>query len=191
MRARTRGAARPCRPLKKSQARIDSPWAPQEGAPRLPVALQCRRHTGFAQDVADRGGRDGDAELAQLADDPQVAPARFSRRAVESVPVSRGRSADGLAAGEGMSNGGQPSDDASAAASQLSRGSFRLSTARSNRSCGSKRECGTCRRRIDIWCRRTRISNSLARSPRAISTTSSSNRHTRTYNDGTSKGGLQ
>jgi len=48
----------------------------QEGAPRVPVAVGRRRHTGLAQDVADRGRRDGDAELAQLGDDPQVAPAR-------------------------------------------------------------------------------------------------------------------
>ena len=53
---------------------------PQEGAPRLPVALRRRRQPGLGEDVAHRGRRDGDAELAQLADDPHVAPARVLAR---------------------------------------------------------------------------------------------------------------
>src|ERR687887_1459556 len=48
----------------------------QEAAPRLPVALRRRRQTNVIEDVADGGRRDSDAELAQLADDPQIAPAR-------------------------------------------------------------------------------------------------------------------
>jgi hypothetical protein len=47
----------------------------QEAPPRLPVALRRRRHAGRGEDRANRGRRNGDAELAQLADDPQVAPA--------------------------------------------------------------------------------------------------------------------
>ena len=42
----------------------------QEGAPRLSVALGRRRQPRVDKDVPDLCGRDGDAELVQLADDP-------------------------------------------------------------------------------------------------------------------------
>src|ERR671934_181472 len=48
----------------------------QEAAPRLPVALRRRRQPGLSKDVANRSRGNREAELAQLADDPQIAPAR-------------------------------------------------------------------------------------------------------------------
>lgn len=49
---------------------------PQEAAPGLGIAPRRRRQAGPGEDVADRARRDANAELAQLAGDPQVAPAR-------------------------------------------------------------------------------------------------------------------
>jgi hypothetical protein len=57
--------------VKKSQAKMESALRVQEGAPRLPVAVRGRRQAGIGEHVTDKRGRDGDAELAQLADDPQ------------------------------------------------------------------------------------------------------------------------
>src|SRR5262249_2465203 len=56
---------------------------PQESPPRLAVASRCRRQAGLHEHVADGGRRDRDAELAHLADDPQVAPARVLARGTE------------------------------------------------------------------------------------------------------------
>src|SRR5437763_7002139 len=42
----------------------------EEAAPRLRVAPRRRRQAGVGEDVTDGGRRDGDAELAELADDP-------------------------------------------------------------------------------------------------------------------------
>jgi len=47
----------------------------QEGAPALPVALRCRRNAGFGEHAPHQRRRDVDVELAQLADNPHVAPA--------------------------------------------------------------------------------------------------------------------
>src|SRR5439155_1155890 len=47
----------------------------QEGAPALPVALGCRRDAGVSEHAAHQRRRNVDAELAQLADDSDVAPA--------------------------------------------------------------------------------------------------------------------
>jgi hypothetical protein len=59
----------------------------EEAAPRLRVAPRRRRQTGGGEDVADRGRRDGYAELAQLANDPEVAPARvLARQAEDQLP---------------------------------------------------------------------------------------------------------
>src|SRR5438876_2190313 len=65
--------------VKKSQARIDSPWA------RRKLRHDCewprrRRQPSLDQDVADRAWRNGDTELAQLAHDPLIAPARVLAR---------------------------------------------------------------------------------------------------------------
>jgi hypothetical protein len=46
--------------VKKSQARDRVRMRLQEAAPRLRVAPRRRRHASLAQDVADRGRRDGD-----------------------------------------------------------------------------------------------------------------------------------
>jgi hypothetical protein len=70
-------------------------------------------------------------------------------------------------------------------------GSTRLSAASSSRSCGSNRGRPTCRRKIDSSWRRTRISTSFSRSPRATSAINSSSRNTTKYRDDTSKGDLQ
>ena len=69
----------------------------QEGAPRLSVALGRRRQPSAGEDVPDRGGRDGNAELAQLADDPQVAPARVLARKTQDQLADL--TADGRTAG--------------------------------------------------------------------------------------------
>jgi hypothetical protein len=52
----------------------------QETAPRLRLAPRSRRHPSLGEDVADGGRRDGDTQLAQLTDDPQVAPVRVLAR---------------------------------------------------------------------------------------------------------------
>jgi len=52
----------------------------QEVAPRLRVAPRRRWQSSFDEDVADRARRDGDTELAQLANDPLIAPARVLAR---------------------------------------------------------------------------------------------------------------
>jgi hypothetical protein len=49
----------------------------KEAAPRLRVASRCWRQTGLDEDVADGGRRDTNTELAQFADDAQVAPTRI------------------------------------------------------------------------------------------------------------------
>src|SRR4051812_25530842 len=61
--------------VKKSQPRIDSRCVRRNLVPGLAIALRCWRQAGLDEDVADGGRRDDDAELAQLADDPQIAPA--------------------------------------------------------------------------------------------------------------------
>jgi hypothetical protein len=52
----------------------------QERAPTRPVALWRRRDTGAREHVADERRRDVDPQLAQLADDPHVAPAAVLAR---------------------------------------------------------------------------------------------------------------
>jgi len=49
---------------------------PQEASPRLRVTPRRRRQSSLDQDVADRARRNGDTELAQLAHDPLITPAR-------------------------------------------------------------------------------------------------------------------
>src|SRR5438093_315727 len=51
----------------------------QERSPARPVALRRRRDTCRSEDVAYQRRGDVNAELAQLADDPHVAPFQFFR----------------------------------------------------------------------------------------------------------------
>jgi hypothetical protein len=46
----------------------------QEAAPALPVTVRCRRNASFGEHTPNQRRRDVDAELAQLADHPHVAP---------------------------------------------------------------------------------------------------------------------
>lgn len=63
----------------------------EEAAPRLRVALRRRRQADAREDVADGAGGDGDAEFAQLAGDPQIAPARvLARETGESARAPHG-----------------------------------------------------------------------------------------------------
>ncbi len=62
--------------VKKSQASIDSACACRKARQRLPAALRCRRQARDREHVADEARRDVDPELAQLTDDPLIAPAR-------------------------------------------------------------------------------------------------------------------
>jgi hypothetical protein len=66
--------------MKKSDAERRRGVLAQERAPVQLVALGCRRHTGCPEQVAHQRGRDVDPELAQLADDPDVAPASVLAR---------------------------------------------------------------------------------------------------------------
>jgi hypothetical protein len=65
----------------------------KEAAPGVRVAPRRRWHPGLDQDVAHGTCRDGDAELAQLASDPEVAPARVLAREAEDqfahIPADR------------------------------------------------------------------------------------------------------
>jgi hypothetical protein len=82
--------------LKKSQARIGFALRAQERAPAQTVAQRCRRQAGVGEHVPHERRRDVDAELAQLADDPHIAPARvlagesydqFAHRVIDRRPA--------------------------------------------------------------------------------------------------------
>lgn len=63
--------------------------------PRRTAAARCRRDPLTAEDVADRGLRDREPELFELADDPPVTPARVLARQPQNqcdeIRIDRGR----------------------------------------------------------------------------------------------------
>ena len=128
----------------------------QESPPGQPVALRGRRPAGLGQGVADRGRRDGDAELAQLASDPHIAPARVLAREPqdELAHLMADRRAPWAAVRVRPPASHKPAMPEQVSgltrnACPLRRGSARPSAVSSSRSCNSNRGWPTCRRRID------------------------------------------
>jgi hypothetical protein len=93
----------------------------QERAPVLLVALGRRRNTRRSQDVAYQRGGDADAEFAQLADDPDIAPTGvLARQSQDEFRAPRQRSAVGRDADAGTSSGARRGGYASATTSPVS-----------------------------------------------------------------------
>jgi hypothetical protein len=171
----------------------------QEGAPRQLVTLRCRRQPCLGEDVADRGRRDGDAELAQLADDPQVPPARIlAREPQDQLPHL---TADRRASRASVRVGPAASDKPAMPAQERLRPHQESVPAGPRQHAAQRRKKQPIARleprsadltaKTDNSCRSTRISSSFARSLRPKSTINSGNRHTTTYSEDTSKGDLQ
>src|SRR5262249_41427202 len=171
----------------------------EEAAPGLRIALRRRWQAGAGENVAHGARRDSDACLAQLAGDPQVAPAR----------VLAGEAQDQLAYIGVDPRPARAAVRVCPAASEQSAmpGQQRLRPHR-ERGPGAARKHPAKRgqqhsvvrlearppdlaRRVDNSWRSTRISSSLARSSRPRSTTNSSRRQTTTYKADKSKGDLQ
>jgi hypothetical protein len=72
----------------------------QERAPIQLVALGCWRDTSCVQHVSHQRGRDIDPELAQLADDPDIAPA--SSLSQPGFPFGSGTRTMWFAPGKGL-----------------------------------------------------------------------------------------
>jgi hypothetical protein len=121
----------------------------------------------------DRGRRDPNPEVLQLALDALVAPAwvRLGQADDQLLGLLVQQWPARLAVRVGQAPATrrrcQPSNGVANKHDQRARGSTRLAAASSARSAGSSLGAGVCRRSTATWWRSTRISRSLAASPRA------------------------
>ena len=147
------------------------------------------------ENVAHERRRDVDPELAQLTDDPKIAPAAVLARQPQdqlatspSIGGRPGRQC-GYVQWRATSRRCQHKSVSGLTtnAPHKRRGNTRLSAVNSSRSSGVNRGRFTCRRRIDSSRRNTKISSSFERSPRPTSTTNSIRRQESAYTNETTE----